>query len=337
MRLFALDLHISVIADLRDILKDHEIVEWSLSGHNWVFGRTPATPEIIHQGSWMSLTLRQLEEFRERYDTFLRGFDGFLTGHVMPYVMLFEPYGKPVFSWNTCRYDLPFCFKRDRETLEIYHQCLRRMLASGQLRAFCNNRADQEYFRLGTGLALPLLPSLCRYTRMQYRPVRPTFLWYSAPEWMPNTPLLSPRPHPFRWNDLCTYRGIVHLPYEISTMSLYEHYQAGIPLWVPTPQFLKKLWSRGAPWQSISAYWGDEAPHPETRSMEFWLERADFYDPENMRYVHQYNSWEDLLTQLQTFQDDRAEERNDWIRDRESRVIRTWNDTLKDRPAISKM
>jgi hypothetical protein len=66
MRFFALDLHISVIADLKDILKDHEVVEWSLSGHNWVFGRNPTTPEIIHQGTWQSPSIRQFDEFRKR-------------------------------------------------------------------------------------------------------------------------------------------------------------------------------------------------------------------------------------------------------------------------------
>ena len=40
MKFFNIDLHISVIADIKKIFTDlgHEVDDWSLSGHAWAFG-----------------------------------------------------------------------------------------------------------------------------------------------------------------------------------------------------------------------------------------------------------------------------------------------------------
>jgi len=44
---FNLDLHVSVIADVRTIFAalGHRVTDWTLSGHAWVFGRRPAPAE----------------------------------------------------------------------------------------------------------------------------------------------------------------------------------------------------------------------------------------------------------------------------------------------------
>lgn len=335
MRLFALDLHISVIADLKEILKDHEVVEWSLSGHNWVFGRAPSKPEVIDQSSWKGLTLEQIRRFQERYDDFLKGFDGFLVGYVPAYAMLYEKYGKPILGSVCCRYDVPFCFTKDRATREHWHTALRRMTASGQLRLAANNRGDADYFTLGTGLTIPLRPSLCRYTGMVHNPVRSTFFWYSHHH-TPSHPLITPRVSGFKWSDLAEYRGVIHIPYEISTMSLCEQYQAGIPIFVPTKRFLRELWSQGrAEWWSVNSYWGSQMPSEMAvaRDVDFWIHRADFYDTENMPYVYTFDSIDDLLGRLANFEDVDRHARLGWIRSRETRVVHGWREALENGPS----
>lgn len=335
MRFFNLDVHISVIADFRDILRevrpDLEIVDWSLSGHTWVFQKQPAQPDVIHQGSWMQLRPDRIAAFQRRYDDFLGTFDGFLVGHVMPFAMLFEKYGKPIYAWNTCRYDLPFCFTKDRSQLDAYHACLRRMHASGQLIAFASNKADQEYLRLGSGITLPCLPSLCRYTGMKHDAQKDTFFWYSGTSLAPASRLFTLRGAPFAWSDLQRYRGIVHVPYESSTMSLCEHYTAGIPLFVPSPSLAAAWWRAGiSSFQSMAAYWGGQAPaafNPCQRP-EFWIERADFYDPDNMRYVYCFDSVEHLVHLLESFDDPHREARLAWIAQRNQRVLGTWRRVL---------
>ena len=329
MRFFALDLHISVIADLKDVLNQHEIIEWSLSGHNWVFNRPPATPEYITQKTWMNLTPAQLDTFRKKYDFFLKTFDGFLVGHAMPYVMLFQPYGKPVYAWNTCRYDLPFCFTKDTATRKTYHDILKSMVSTGQLKICSNNLADQEYLRLGTGVSVPRIPSLCRYTKMKHTPVYPTFYWYSTEVRCPPIRELTPRSK-FEWSELCKYRGIVHIPYEISTMSICEHYQSGIPLLFPTKRFLKELWAHGAPWNSVSLYWNTQLPAEldSCKSPDFWLDRADFYDDTNMPFLYYFDSLSELESLLQSFTDVHYQSRLEWIHSREQKTITYWSDAV---------
>jgi azurin len=50
MNFFNLDCHISVIADIKQIFENlgHSVTSWSVSGHNWVFGRTPDVVEVIN-------------------------------------------------------------------------------------------------------------------------------------------------------------------------------------------------------------------------------------------------------------------------------------------------
>ena len=51
MKLFNLDCHISVIADLKKIFEDlnHQVTSWSVSGHNWVFDREPSKVDVVNQ------------------------------------------------------------------------------------------------------------------------------------------------------------------------------------------------------------------------------------------------------------------------------------------------
>ena len=59
VKLFNLDLHVSVIEDVKYIFKNIygdnvEITNWSISGHNWIFNKD--TPEVIGitNATWMN-------------------------------------------------------------------------------------------------------------------------------------------------------------------------------------------------------------------------------------------------------------------------------------------
>ena len=83
LRFFNLDLHISVIADVRYILEQqgHEVVDWSISGHTWVFGKGPAVVDVVNQNTWGNLSPEMCDQFYERYKDFLSQFDGFIVTH----------------------------------------------------------------------------------------------------------------------------------------------------------------------------------------------------------------------------------------------------------------
>ncbi len=339
MKIFNLDLHVSVVADfmniVREVRPDVAVTDWSLSGHTWVFNREPTPVEIVTQSSWYHLCPDMVRAFQQKYDDFLSEFDAFFVGHVMAFCMLFEKYGKPIFAWNTCRYDLPFCFSKSLAGLEAYHACLRRLCARGLLTVHANNRGDQTYLELGTGLKTSVLPSLGRYTRMRHAPTREAFFWHvgqKPPEGL--VPLVVPRPERYAWTDLEHYAGVVHVPYECSTMSMAEHYTAGLPLFIPTSRLLLEWWHAGTNrFQSVSSYWGAFLPNHLKMCADptFWLSRADFCDPENIRFAYRWDDFEDLRERLAHFTDRERDARLDHIEARTRRTLAGWEKTLNER------
>lgn len=65
MKIFNLDCHVSVIADLKQIFENlgHEVTSWSISGHNWIFNREKSKVDIINENTWMNLDDDVCERF----------------------------------------------------------------------------------------------------------------------------------------------------------------------------------------------------------------------------------------------------------------------------------
>ena len=174
-----MDLHISVIADFKSANPNIEVVDWCLSGHAWVMNRKQDSPKVINATTWMNLNQQMIAEFQKEYDSFLSSFDGFITGHVMAFAMVYEKYNKPILAINSCRYDMPFCWTNNHSMIANLNQCLHRLHAKKRLIAVSNNYADQKYTQLGSGILTQVIPSLCLYTSISYKPIREMFLCYS--------------------------------------------------------------------------------------------------------------------------------------------------------------
>jgi hypothetical protein len=297
MKFFGLDVHVSVLTDFKTACPGVEVTDWCLSDHAWVLNRTRDTPDHINASTWMDLSQDRIRAFQQTYDSFLRSFDGFVVGHCVPFVLLYELYEKPVIVYNTVRYDLPFCWSKQSDRIADVTACLHRLHAKGLLTLVSNNRADQLYTQRGTGLRPDYSPSLGMYTGMHYAPTRSTFLVYTGV--FPDHPLLTRKTSRHTWEDLASYRGIVHFPYEVSIMSCFEQYTAGIPLFFPS----KEMWKRAPAIQSIRAYWGDSLPDHfgDLQSTSTWIEHADMYECFRSPNVRFYDSFEDLVHQLETF------------------------------------
>lgn len=319
MRLFCMDLHISVIADFKTACPDVEVVDWCLSGHAWVMKRKQEHPEHINPSTWKNLDETMIRKFQERYDSFLRTFDGFITCHVPAFAMIYEKYNKPILMINSCRYDLPFCLTKDMVMLQRFHECIHRI--QPRLTIVSNNRGDQMYTLSGTGIQPLYNPSLCLYTNAKYTPTKSTFLCYSGDV---HHRLVTQKSTPYEWSDITSYRGIIHFPYEISTMSMFEHFTAGCPLFFPS----KTFWKSNPCIQTMSAYWGDEAPTNLSyfKSLDNWIDLADPYTAFQSPNTYYFDSEEHLFNLLETFEyrDDR-EFRKDHI----ERVKNQWKSVLQ--------
>ena len=173
MKLFNLDLHISVIADVKDILcrlygSNVSITDWSLSGHTWVFGKQPTYVYAVNEYSWRHLDENLVQQFIMIYYNELKQYDGFIATHGLVFVRLFEVFDKPIIMINSCRYDIPYCWSNNYEERKKLNECLQRLYKKKLLIPIANNRADKDYFKLGTGIDCIHIPSLCLYTNIQY-------------------------------------------------------------------------------------------------------------------------------------------------------------------------
>jgi hypothetical protein len=106
------------------------------------------------------------------------------------------------------------------------------------------------------------------------------------------------------------YTAVVHIPYNISTMSIFQQTRANIPVWVPSQKLLAELWAdskepnelswtifkEGSENQKHITSW-DKARVPETTAR--WASLADFYYG-TMGCVLEFDSIDDLQARLRT-------------------------------------
>jgi hypothetical protein len=278
-----------------------------------------------------------IAEFQTMYDSFLSQFDGFIVTHTPVFCMLYEKYRKPILMINSCRYEQPYSWTADFHGWKWLSEGLRRMSDRGQLISVSNNKADQEYLRRGTGIASTWIPSLCLYTSVSYNPVHNCAVVHGDRSFFPECAALVSKPDRYTWADLYSYKAIVHIPYEMSTMSLFEQYSAGIPLFLPSREFYVQCIMDGS-MNFGSIYTSRHDPcviqgsplsaelKEALLSGDFWLDRADFYDPDNFKYIRFYSSREDLIQQITTFVDHDREDRLAWIAARKERIYNVWRD-----------
>jgi len=337
MKLFNLSVHISVISDLKYIcnLLDIEVVNFSLSGHTWVLNKQRDDVKVITPQTWYGLNDELISEFHKEYDEFLSQFDGFIVDHPYSFVRLFEKYNKPIYGVIATRYDAPYCMTGNKEEVQKLNECIQRMYSSGQLRVIANNLADIAYFNLALkDILVTYIPSLCAYPNIKWdmKQSLRKFLIYTGEEIVPSHPIFVKRSQlgSFDWKQLLQFRGIIHIPYEASTMSIFEHLEMDIPLFIPTRRFLLELWkSKKAKFQCD--YWSMFArtEHPDylttTKDESFWIDKADYY---NVPGIYYFDSFDHLI-QLTVgfFQDWQYNLRE---HNRSEAIINKWKDIFKN-------
>jgi predicted O-methyltransferase YrrM len=341
-RLFNLDSHVSVLSDVKDIFQklygeEVEITNWSISGDRWVFGFPYVNVKHITQRSWKNLNPEMIAAFQAEYDTYLSQFDGFIVTHTPAFALLFEKYNKPIIVVNSCRYNQPFCWNNDVSCQHLLNTSLKRMAAAKQLFIVSNNKADQEYLRLGTGLESTHIPSLCAYTKTTHNPTeaKEICLTYGYRErFLPCERLINKR-NGSTWKEIYSCQAIFHAPYESSTMSLAEQYTAGVPLFLPSKAYYTKLADEGEPpLKSIYMKQCDDAFYDAlepTFDIQFWIDRADYYDEENMPYLYYYDSPEDAVEKATTFKEDPAvrAKRDAFLETRKAKILASWDTIFK--------
>jgi len=332
MNFFNLDLHISVIADIKWILErlGHNVTNWSISGHEWVFGRLPDKVDIVNQTTWKRIDQQMCNAFYERYRQELDQYDGFIVTHTPCFAMLFERWNKPIIAVASTRYEYPFT--SDQRKWEEFNDFLCRKIDRGIVIPLANNKYDAAYAEYFTKRKWEVIPSLCAYTNIQYSGRRHTYLYSSQFKGITLPPGVLDKDQAFRgnllsrllqripgnnvkrgysWSELADHRGIIHVPYNASVMSIFEQYTANIPLFFPSLGYLRVLYERhfrdgilsqlsynqvdGLPPGSAIVMDGrDPNNYTNVAVMFDWTKLSDFYDADNMPYITYFDSFEEL-------------------------------------------
>jgi hypothetical protein len=314
-KLFNLDLHASVIQDISYIIKklynnEIQITNWSLSGMKHLFTTENINVEIINENTWKNIDENMIKLFVEKYFDFLSGFDGFIVTHTPVFCLLYETFNKPIILINSCRYEQPYSwdYNNDLDKWDILNNKLKKMHDNKQLFVISNNKADYEYLKLGTGIESIHIPSLCLYTNEEYNPQHDVKIIYNnnGVHINSNNNLQYKNNYlgyNYSWKKLYECMAIIHMPYEISTMSIFEQYSANVPLLFPSKDFLKSLIKNGYYFQSrYNKIWNQnckyisnlEIAFNDETWIDFWIDNADYYDENNMKHIIYFNNLDEL-------------------------------------------
>jgi hypothetical protein len=341
LRFFNIDMHISVIADIKNILNSlgHEVVDWSLSGHTWVFGRERAKIDVINENNWTDLSQEKCDRFYERYKDELEQYDGFIVTYPPAFAKLYERFNKPIIIVIPIRYEMPYY--PSPEAWKEFDEYLRKGVANNKIFLIANNRGDQIYLKHYTDLDARWIPSLCLYTKGEFSGKLDKFaihsLGYNWSAHMSSRKIQSP-PWGYQWQELYDRRGIIHFPYVNSVMSLFEQYSANMPLFFPSKSFLKKLYEEDR--EHIFRYLvntpysiklGDLNNLNDSQVLDFWINISDFYNEEDMPYIQYFESFshlEDLLETVDCFEVSRKMKEHNKIR--KAKIFKEWNKLLDE-------
>lgn len=317
MHFFNIDLHISIIADMKNIFHDlgHEITDKSLSDHTWVFNRKKDSIPMLDNGRWMSLTPSQMsDEFYSIYKNELNNYDAFIVTYPPTFSLLYKHFNKPIIINNPIRYEWPYSFHK--KYWQEFNNFLREGYDKKQIILIANNLYDKYYMELFIDRPVEFIPSICNYyTDGGYEGTNNSFIYYSRdkineiinPNILYKNDLFKTHTH----YDLIKFKGIIHIPYQISYMSIFEQYTYNIPLIIPTKKLLMNIYKdkkynvlKEVSWnnyfdQNSSSYIEcnceqDPNNYESLESMEYWINYADFYDETWMPHITYFDSFDEL-------------------------------------------
>ena len=274
-----------------------------------------------------------MEQFQTAYpinDSDMARVDAFAMFYCSSQFEMYRPYNKSIISIAALRYEAcrtPPRWQDLNGNVSLLFRQSKHIIGA-------NNQYDREYIRYFTGLKVDLIPSFCVYTGGSYNPKQNSYIFYPqrdgfqgefATFWETQFrmyynnfnatfELVPIRAKYFETEHLASHIGIVHVPYQVSTMSIFEQYRMGIPLFFAAYEtFVKWNIKYRIVYDRTSAMlWGfskgsDIPPHETQRripdpndesdsaSQRYWFRYADYYTFPHITY---FQSIEQLVQTL---------------------------------------
>jgi hypothetical protein len=335
--MFSLDLHTSIVRDFTPLLKilNVHVNRWSISGSSRLFKEPNLKLKIINNRTWRDLNMTMIDKFQKKYSGFLGKQDGFILSYTLSFIEIFKKYDKPILGINATRYEAPYTFEINsfldlNASLQNYQN----------LHLISNNIGDKDYLKHFTGLESQYLPSLCDYT-VQNKPendkwiilCRDHDLAVDIAGFSKNIePSFKIWPNGYSYKQLSAVKGIILIPYNISTMAMFELTTAGFPIRIPSDRFLIQLLSMPGVLSELSyaqIYQREVLPMNKNSPMDptwdkfytWWLERADWNNTDFFPNISRFDSFEELAFNPKPFKMETIFERN-------VRIYELWKTSL---------
>jgi len=313
MRVLSIDQHIAVSADIRHIFNTlgHTVREISLSGHAAVINRPQGHIPELEGDNWCHVVReRKTKEFYETYKDAFKDYDAFLCCYPPAFSLLWEYFDKPIIIQIPIRYENGFdC---DPENWTKFNEYLRVGVDSGKIILCANSLYDKRYAEGFIEREVKYIPSLCEYTGMNYNPVYDQFLYYASFDIKDPSGRMIKKHDALKaghaWQTVADFKGAIHYPYNTSTMTIFEQYAAGMPVFFPTKRYLLEMFLAGVPvlnhisWQchfkkavhSLIPHKHEFDPNNylDFNVVSHWLDSADFYAGD-MKHIQYFDNAEE--------------------------------------------
>jgi hypothetical protein len=337
--LFNIDMHISIVHDVKNLLPEigYEIDSCCMSGHTWVNKEKQGTTDVVNPSNWLGIDQKMCDEFYERYRNELSHYDGFIHSYPPAFAALFEKFEKPIYTIACTRYDYP-CGSGEsaaQDRLEWLNHKIIRGYKSGQITLIANNLYDKKYCEEFCGGEWKFIPSICTYIHDNKctGETGSVVLWDRNNDGLRDDFLKHPKinndftmTRPYDRSKLSGLSGVVHIPYNISVMSSFEHYAMGIPMFVPSYDLLIKWKNEGRNVLSELEFVNNFNQPPKDE----WIQLADWYDEENMPYIQLYDSIEHLSEILDSYnQEEITSKMREFYPRKKEKTLSLWKETLQ--------
>lgn len=294
IKLFNIDKHISVIHDVRNILQGlgHIVDSWNLSNHTWINNEKPKKISLLKNNRWLNINDDVCKKFYAKYKKLLSNYDGFIHSYPPAFSLLFERFDKPIITISCTRLDYPVF----PHNYEWFIKGLRRMKSNGQLISIANNLLDKYYCERETNFEWEHISSLCNYMSTQYEINDNKYIVWTRSNIKLTNKIIDKEfsiQNEYDRNTIHKYKGIIHIPYNLSIMSAFEHYKQNIPIFFPSPEFQAKLWKQRDDILTEVLF-----PVTKLKFESDMIKLADWYDTENFRGVVLYDGFTDLFDKL---------------------------------------
>jgi len=292
--------HIAPIANMKRLLPDARFIDKSLSGHCHLTKTCATDLKVLTRANGFSPNESTKRQFVEAYrdDPEFAAVDIVMCFHPSAMCELFMPLRKRLFVVATTRYETG---RHSKAEWLAWNANLKRIAADPKNVVAANNLYDAKYIEYFTGIEPVLWPSVttmeARYNATSTDILVPAMhspgrkaLWARLRQVSPRFVPLKTKYGHYTYEQLCENTAILHLPYQTSIMSLFEQYAMGIPILVPSPEFLWDLHDEHdlvteRTWERVRT-----GKRP-TGSALPGVDKADVHDPNNDRNKDAFLHW----------------------------------------------